>query len=377
MADSENTKEETENSNESDQQVEQSVKQDEKISIFAKIKNVLRKISEILISRKVWVPLLLGSLILFFSFGAYKFYMEQKAQTIEYTLKNFNNAYRENNPDLLIDIFDSTQFMYRAYEEIEVFSKFNMDFRTYIGGLPKQDDFNHVLSQIILNSVLNVQADYEFNKIIDVIPPDLNEQIRINYFKVNMELSDPEENLYVFECDLQTVKWGNYPLQLAVSLIGQRWMITKIYNLKDILKIYNAELGNIRRKKELYLNEQQSKIQDVIKEYISYPSCQANITKSSGRDLLTIRFEGGSNNSNLGVVAFGAEIFVTIDKNVVVYQDYHQVNRLYLPGSNVQQTWNIPLPKSQADWLVREELFCNPVVTYVNLSNGKYHEIEL
>ncbi len=326
--------------------------------------------------KRYWLPLLLAHLIGFAIFGYFVYSEEQYKKSINFTLDNLNQAIELNDPSLLSDIFNYNKLVSNTYETITDYTRTNYDLRRHIGRLPMFQDFNDEISIIILNIIKNIPPEYEFDKKRYLLPTDINEQLRNSHFDINDKLSQPKNNFYVLECPIHTIKWGDFYLQLEAKFNGNVFEIVKIYNLDEILKQYNDELGRIRKKFEGSINKKQESVKNTINSYINNPTCTASISESSGKKVMIIGFSANKNMSNENITSFGSDIFITLPDESVVLQDYFEVNRLFLPNSEIGHSWTIPLSESHGEWLETEKLFCTTIVTYVHLSADKYYQLD-
>ncbi len=354
----------------SDTKKQENESNEEQVAVKGGLKAKLAKLKQ----KKFWVPLLVGHLLMFSGMGAFVYMEEEHKKTIEYSVEILNESIMMNDPNLFATVFSSEKFITNTYTNIEQQFGSLKDLHRLVGDLPSQKEFSDGLSKLILNVVRNQTLGTAYDRALDLLPPNLTDQIHTGSFNVNKSLSNPQKNSYIVEHALTTIKWGNFPLQLQFQSSDNRWKIVKIHNLNAILKIYNDELVRLRQKQEKYHATQHENIKASIDSYITNPVCVAGISTIQGKNVLTVRIDAENNTSKENIISWGAYATIYLEDGSVFHKDYYKVNKLFMPGDDLAHTWNAELEGKLENWNSTTPLRCETEVTYVNLPDGVFYE---
>jgi len=326
--------------------------------------------------KKFFIPLIVGHIIMFAALGYFVYDEEEEHKnTPRYLTETLNKSLEINDPVLFAQIFNVAMFIDNTYNTMTKSLSEYPDFALYIKALPNAQDFSAALSVMLLDILKTQDTAIVFDEALDLIPDKLASQLRKTPFTLNLKASDPENNIYVIETKLDTIKWGTYPLMLTAILQDDIWSITEITNLTEIIQIYDSELKRVRTRQENRTIADKSALLEQISQYLLNPTCVASITELSGQKVLIVRIDTETNVRTQDIVSWGAQTSISFKDGSIFKEEYLKINGLFSPPDPISNTWNLSLTDEDTKKLQGQELLCTTQVVFVNLSNGEFFEI--
>ena len=351
--------------------VEDSVKKSGIKKIIATISSKFSKLRQ----KKFWIPLVLGHAIMFSGMGYFAYEEARYIRTSVHLLETVNTALKMNDPVLLTSVLNIPVFITNTDSVLRESLEVSPDFSLYIGKIPESQALAEQLASALLDIIKGNDPSMPFNEKLDIIPSKIASQLRSTPFTINEELSAPDLNMYVLETELKTIKWGNYPFMLSAVRQEDKWNITEIINLPEIIEIYDTELARARTQTENRIAAEKAKLVDQVAAYLPTPTCIASIADHSGQKVLIIRVDSPANNAEKDMISWSVDATLTFEDGSLFQEEYLKINGLFPPQEPITNTWNMILSDEDVKKSSGKKLLCAAEAIYVNLPKGEFYQI--
>lgn len=342
----------------------------------SKFKNTLHTIVSklsFLKKKKFWIPLLLGHLIMFIGTGYFAVHELTKGNKVNYIISALQDSFEEHDPVLFNSIADinsiSNNFIYDFVNEIQKYKHLFV----YIGEIPETEIIKDHISLFLLETIRGNQYHNEFYDRTKFIPEDFVEQILNTQYDI-VRTDDPE--VYKVIATFHDPKWETLQVKLELKKTPDGFKFMKILNLDEIMSVYNYALEKDYQMLQSNKNLINDRISTNIKKYINNPQCSVQLGEIANKKVLFIELTAEPNNANSNVISFAANVRITNDEDEEILHNDLKSNKLFLPKTPIQTSWNIELDEASFNQLAKNKnLICKTHAVMVNAENGDYFDI--
>lgn len=338
---------------------------DSKSSIFSKLSFLKQK--------KIWIPLIIGHLLMFTGMGYFSIHQATKVNKANYVISSLKESFENNDPVLFNSIVDINSLSEHFVEDfVKAIPNYNHLY-VYMGEIPTTESIKDHLSLFLLDTIRGNEYQNEFYKKTKFIPTDIVQQIiNTDYDIVRTDETDKYKLIATF----YDPKWETITIKFELKQTPDGLKISKILNLDEILQVYNAKLAKdhqtLQNNKTILINRELNNIN----KYINNPKCAVQLGEIASKRVLFIELTADPNSATSDVVSFSTNILIKNSDNEELMQSELKSNKLFLPNTPIQTSWNIELNDEIFQKLLSsQELFCSADIIMVNAANGDYYDI--
>lgn len=348
-----------------------------KTQIINSIKKLAHKMGNRLKSKKIWIPLLIGHLLMFSSMGYVWYYAKEKRINIELALEQINKNFLEANAAKISSYLDTLHLTTHFDSNLRKKIYHYPDIKEQLPELPESPFFIDQISLYILDMIRGTETKNAVLNNFEINPADIATQLRMKPFVINYKKSMPNEHRYFIESTIKTTKFGTIPIILSMQFIhNYSWQITSVANMDEILSLYDTYYRNQRLELSIDIEHEKQKKHIRIQQFIKNPTCTVDIITLNNHALMLIHGKTSVGSNEHNILSWGVNIEIQTPAGEKVENSFFKTTGLYNASEALNHSWRISLNPSQIDLIVGQEnaLICKATPVYLNLDNGEFYD---
>ena len=336
------------------------------------IKTIFSKLS-FLKQKKFWIPLVIGHLLMFTGMGYFTIHQVTKVNKANYVISALKKSFENHDPVLFNSIVDINSLSEHFIEDFINIIPTYKHLYVYMGEIPTTETIKDHISLFLLETIRGNEYQNEFYQKTKFFPPDFIEQIlNTNYDIVRTKETDTYKLIATFH----DPNWETITVKFELKQTPDGLKISKILNLDEILQVYNFKLTKdyqvLQNNKNILINRELNNIN----KYINNPKCAVQLGEIANKKVLFIELTAEPNSATNNVISFASNILITNSEKEELMHNELKSNKLFLPNTPIQTSWNIELNEETFQKLLEsKELFCSANIIMVNADNGDYYDI--